>query len=89
MAQSLRKTALAATIIASFATFSPAAEPPQQNPVEIIRVSTNERSDEDAKAYALAGCLIVLGGLGAYAVIRNRLRSRDITGDRNEDDCWK
>ena len=80
---------MSATAVVSFANLSPAVEPPQQSPVEIIRVSTNERSNEDAKAYALVGCFIALGSLGAYAVIRNRLKSGDITGDRSEDDCWK
>jgi len=86
MAQSFRKTVLTTAAIVGFASMSPAVEPPLKSPVEIVKVSAgNEESRKDAKTYAAIACLIMLGGLGAYAFARER----SMSGDKSDDDCWK
>ena len=86
MTQRFRKTLLAATAAAGFAGMSPAVEPLNSRLVEIVKVSTtDEGPSEETKTAAILACMIVLGGLGAWA----SLRGRSMFGDRNDDDCWK
>lgn len=83
MAQLLKKVILTTAVAAGFANLSPAAEPLQSDPVEIIKVSTKyEGPDEDTKAAVALTCLTVLSALGAYALTRNR--SRSMFGDDDD-----
>jgi len=85
MAQTFKKVVFAATAAAGFASFSPAAEPPQ-SPVEIVKISTRDKGPSDeTKAAAILACMVVLGGVGAWASLRNR----PMFGNEDDDDCWK
>ena len=85
MSQLFKKAILTTAAVAGFINLSPAAEPPQRIPVEIVGISTkDDGSKEESRKTAVMVCLAILGGLGAFAYTRGRQRS----DSSHDDDPW-